>query len=96
MSLPNQRPVRTQLLRVLLVTAAILLVPAIAMQFTGEVDWGLDDFAAAAGLLLATGGAYVLSARLANKHVQHVLVGCLLAVVLVFAWAELAVGIFDV
>lgn len=96
MSLPQQRPIRSQLLRVLIVTAAILLVPAIAMQFTGEVDWGLDDFAAAAGLLMATGAAYVLAARLANKHLQHVLVGCLLAVVLVFAWAELAVGLFDV
>ena len=96
MSLPNPRPLRTQLLRVLLITAAVLLVPAAAMQVTGEVDWGLDDFAASAGQLLATGSAYALSARLASKHLQHVLVGCLLAVVLVFAWAELAVGIFDV
>jgi hypothetical protein len=38
--------------RVLMGTAAILLVPLVAMRFTREVNWGPLDFVAAAVLLL--------------------------------------------
>ncbi len=41
------------LLRVALGTAVLLLVPAVAMQFTEEVAWGLGDFVAAAVLLFS-------------------------------------------
>jgi hypothetical protein len=33
--------------RILMGTAAILLVPLVAMRFTREVNWGLLDFAVA-------------------------------------------------
>jgi hypothetical protein len=47
-------------LRVVLVTAALLLVPFVAMQFTDEVAWGAFDFVFAAILL---GGAGLLIER---------------------------------
>ena len=78
-----------------MVAAAILLVPAIAMQFTGEVAWGPGDFLVMGGMLvllcLAVEGVARLDARLYAK------VFGTLAVVLVFLaiWAELAVGLFD-
>jgi hypothetical protein len=44
--------------RVALVTACILLVPLVAMQFTDEVDWGVFDFVLA-GVLLAGSGLLI-------------------------------------
>jgi hypothetical protein len=49
--------------RVTLVTAVVLLVPLVAMQFTEEVDWSLFDFGFAAALLGGTGFLLELAAR---------------------------------
>lgn len=83
-----------RVLRVLWLTAAILLVPAVAMRFTAELDWGPMDFAVAAVLLAGTGLVYELAVqRIGNR--QHRIVGGLaLAGALLLAWAELAVGVF--
>ena len=43
--------------------AAILALPAIAMQFTEEVNWTAFDFILLGALLFAAGGAYELLAR---------------------------------
>lgn len=77
------------------VTALLLLVPLVAMQFTPEVAWGPVDFLAAAALLLGAGTAIVLAnARLERPVHRRVAVGAIvLATALV--WAELAVGLFD-
>lgn len=37
------------------ITLAVLEIPALAMQFTSEVDWGAGDFLAAGSLLMALG-----------------------------------------
>ena len=44
---------RKSILLVLLVSAAILMIPAIAMQFTSEFKWGPGDFVVAAIMLVA-------------------------------------------
>lgn len=49
--------------RVALVTACVLLLPLVAMQFTDEVDWGLADFVLAGALLGGTGLLLELAAR---------------------------------
>lgn len=73
--------------------AAVLLVPAVAMQFTHEVNWGAGDFLAAALLLGLAGFGLEVAARLPRRRWRRR--GALLVVAaLALVWAELAVGIF--
>jgi hypothetical protein len=58
--------------RIALVTAFILLLPLVAMQFTDEVDWGVFDFVAA-GVLLGGGG--LLLHRLAARKPGNLFYG---------------------
>ena len=72
----------------------ILLLPAAAMQFTAEVNWGPGDFVAAAALLGLTGLAIEGAVRIVRTPLRRaVLVAGVLALLLV-VWAELAVGMF--
>ncbi len=75
-----------------LATGLILLVPLLAMQFTGEVVWTRSDFVIAGALLFGTGLIFVLAARKTRKY--RVVIGFVLAAILLYVWAELAVGIF--
>jgi hypothetical protein len=86
--------VRADVRRVLLATLAILLVPAVAMRFTAEVNWGPGDFLAGGALLAGTGIAYVLTKRRIARRPGRLLLGAVLALGLLLVWAELAVGIF--
>ncbi len=73
--------------------AAILVLPAIAMQFTREVNWGPGDFLAAALLLGGTGLVLEVAAALPRARWRSR--GAIIAVAaLLLIWAELAVGIF--
>jgi hypothetical protein len=89
-----QRTTSRRILRVLLVTAAILLVPAVAMQFTAEVNWGPMDFVIAGALVAGTGLAYELAVRRMRSSRWRTAGGLALAAALLLVWAELAVGIF--
>lgn len=86
---------RKSLLGVALATALLLLMPAVAMQFTSEVSWGPGDFVVAAVLLFGAGSIAVLGLR----HVTGT--GCRAALMfgiafaLALVWAELAVGLFS-
>jgi hypothetical protein len=80
--------------RILLGTAAILMVPLVAMRFTKEVNWGPLDFVAAAILLAGTGSAYVLLTRKLRMVSQRRAIGGGLLLTLLLVWAELAVGVF--
>lgn len=82
------------LLRVAVATAVLLLVPAVAMQFTEEVAWGLGDFVAAAVLLFSAGAAVVIGLRHVRSKGQRVALVATIAVCLILVWAELAVGLF--
>lgn len=82
-----------QILRVFLGTAAILVIPFVAMQFTGEVNWTASDFVIAAILLAGTGLLFELaSARLRTRKSRWIATA-VIALCFVFVWAELAVGI---
>lgn len=88
-----QQSVTKKIGLVVLVTAAILLLPFLAMQFTGEVNWGAFDFVVAGVLLAGTGLAYLLSTMKMSSSRCRLAIGAVLAVVLLLVWAELAVGI---
>src|ERR1041385_1445087 len=50
-----RRSIRRQMLYVALATASMLMVPLVAMQFTGEVNWSTGDFIVMGVLLFGTG-----------------------------------------
>ena len=78
---------------ILLATAFLLLIPLIAMQFTNEVNWNVADFLVAGILLSGMGITFVLITNKMTKRTHRIAVGIALAAVLLFIWAELAVGI---
>ncbi|MEN3278598.1 MAG: hypothetical protein V7631_4388 [Massilia sp.] len=81
------------LLRIALVTAAILLVPLVAMQFTREVNWTLSDFVIAGVLLMGTSLLLDLAARKIRTRKSRLITIGAIALGFVFVWAELAVGL---
>jgi hypothetical protein len=72
--------------------AAILALPALAMQFSTEVNWGPEDFLAAALLLGITGLGLEVAAALPRRRWRGRAAMVVLAALLL-VWAELAVGI---
>lgn len=82
------------LLTVASVTAAILMIPLVAMQFTGEVMWTGSDFVAA-GVLLALAGLVLVPSlrRLRSAKSRLGAVG-VIGLGFLYCWAEMAVGIF--
>ena len=91
--LPAAKLSRKNLLRIALGTAAILLVPLVAMQLTREVNWTVSDFLVAGVLLMGTGLLFDLAARkVRTRKARLVTIGAIVLGFL-FVWAELAVGI---
>ena len=83
------------IIRILLATVFILLLPLLAMQFTDEVDWNLADFAVAGALLFGAGLVYELVARKGSTVVYRVAVGIAVAAALLLVWMDIAVGTED-
>lgn len=81
------------IIRIMVGTALILMVPLVAMQFSEEVDWKLGDFVIIGTLLISAGLAYELVSSKVNKKYCLVIAAIIGAAVLLI-WAELAVGIF--
>lgn len=74
--------------------ALILSVPAVAMLFSREVNWGPGDFIAAAGLLFSTGLLARFIWRKVKRPRYRILFMGLLLLLLALVWLELAVGLF--
>lgn len=72
--------------------AALLAVPAIAMRFTSEVDWGAEDFIVMGMLLAMACGGYEVATRLSGNTAYRA--GAAIAILTVFltVWVNLAVG----
>ena len=87
---------KKSILYILLITASLLLIPLVAMQFTEQVNWTMFDFLIAGVLLFGTGISflYLLSNTSTSKKYK-IIMGLLIFAVLLLVWAELAVGIFD-
>jgi hypothetical protein len=82
-----------RLLIISFIMALLLLLPLIAMQFTKEVNWTLSDFAIAGVLLFGTGLLCELAIRKIKNTQYRIAVVLAILVVLLFVWAELAIGI---
>jgi len=75
------------------VAALVLVLPALAMQFTEEVAWGLLDFVVFAAMLIVACGAYEVTSRLTHNNAYRAAVGVALATAFILIWINLAVGI---
>ncbi len=82
------------LLVVALVTAAILMIPLVAMQFTGEVNWDGTDFIAAGALLALSGLVLTFALRKVRTAQGRLLAIGVVGLGFLYLWAEMAVGIF--
>lgn len=81
-------------LLIILGALGLLLIPLIAMQFTEEVQWNIEDFAIAGMLLLGTAFMLEFAFRKFKKKIHWVLIALVIFIALALTWAELAVGIF--
>ncbi len=73
--------------------AVPLVIPLVAMQFTDEVNWSVDDFIVAWLLLAGTALAYKLFTRRAGTFAYRFAVGIAVIASLLLMWVNLAVGI---
>lgn len=76
-------------------TLILLLIPAIAMQYTNEVNWKFFDFVMAFVLLYTAGFLCDLVLRKIPKLQHRIILLALILLGLLIVWAELAVGILS-
>ncbi len=85
-----------QNIRLICIVAAVgflLLIPYLAMKFTGEVNWTAIDFITAGVLLLGTGlGCEFVLRKVKNTRYRLAICAGIL-LLLFIVWAELAVGL---
>jgi hypothetical protein len=75
------------------IAAIMLLLPWVAMQYTGEVHWTLSDFVVFGAMLVSACGAYELAARVARNTAYLVAAGIAIGTGFILVWINLAVGI---
>jgi hypothetical protein len=81
-----------RLFGIIFTVALLLTIPAVAMQFTNEVNWTRGDFVVAGLLLLSTGFACELAIRSIQKvGFRFLAVAAILGACFVL-WVELATG----
>ena len=72
---------------------SILLLPAVAMQFTDEVKWDAPAFLVLGALLFAACGTIELAARASASLAYRFAVGIALVAAFLLIWMNLAAGI---
>jgi cyanate permease len=75
-------------------TAVVLLIPLIGMQYSNDWNWGLSDFVIAAVLIFGSGFIFAMAARRIKDRAHRIYIGLFILAVLLLTWAQLAVGIF--
>lgn len=85
---------KTSAIRVATGVGLLLLIPSVAKLALQEMNWGIEDFAAAGALLFGAGMACSLVVERATTRAQKRLGFAAVLLTLAIVWAELAVGIF--
>ena len=75
------------------VAVFLLALPAVAMQFTPQVQWGPLDFATMGALLAFACGAVEMGARMSGNRAYRAGVGLAVLTGFLLIWANLAVGV---
>ncbi len=73
---------------------SLLLLPAVAMQFSDEFGWDGADFIIFGAMLAIACGAFELAVRWTESRARRVLAGIAIAAIFFLVWLELAAGIF--
>ena len=73
--------------------AGLILLPLVAMRFTEEVNWGLEDFVFACVLVGGVGLAYELAVRTTRSRAYRAGAAGARAAAFLMIWINLAVGI---
>ena len=74
-------------------TAAVLLIPLVAMQLTNEVSWNIGDFVVAGTLLLGSGYLYEVLTKTSSSTVIKAIIGVIVFALLALVWAIIAVDL---
>ncbi|GAB3368034.1 hypothetical protein GCM10027431_12760 [Lysobacter rhizosphaerae] len=74
--------------------AVVLLVPAVAMRFTGEVNWSASDFVVMGAMLATACALYELGAWLSGNPAYRAAFGIAVMAGFLTVWVNLAVGMF--
>ena len=80
--------------QVAVVTFLLLIMPAIGMQVSNDVNWSLTDFLVAGTLLFATGTVLQLIWHGVQDRQRRLFMAVGLLLLFAYLWVELAVGLF--
>lgn len=72
--------------------ALLLALPAVAMRFTAEVDWGAEDFIVMGVLLALACGGYEVATRLSGNVAYRLGAAVAIGTCFLTVWVNLAVG----
>lgn len=72
----------------------ILIIPLLAMQFTEEVQWEMNDFIIAGILLFFVSIIVKVVAEKVKTRKPKMITIVLIIIAFLLIWAELAVGVF--
>ena len=83
---------KKNLIRSAVLTGSLLMIPALAMRFTGEVAWDHTDFIVMGTMIFVNSFmVQLLMGKLGKYRVPAVLT---ILFLFLWLWAELAVGVF--
>ena len=83
----------TVYLWIALATCLILMIPAVCMFTTDQVNWTWMDFVVMGILLFSTGTAIVIASKFWRGW-RRAVVSAFIVFIFLYIWMELAVGIF--
>lgn len=84
---------KKNILIIAVVTASILMIPFIAMQFTDEVNWSVFDFIIMGILLFGTGLMYEFVSSRSENILYKIAVSIAVITGLLLIWINMAVGV---
>ncbi|HEX8300981.1 hypothetical protein [Sphingomonas sp.] len=75
------------------IAALLLLAPLVAMQFTSEMNWGVEDFAFAGIMIIGSGLILEAVVRMTANSAYRIAMAAALAGAFLLIWLNAAVGI---
>jgi hypothetical protein len=85
--------INSRLKKLLIISTIILSIPVLGKLYTDDFQWALPDFFIAAILLYGTGIMIDFILRKVQKKSHRIALSGFILLVLLFIWAELAVGL---